>query len=187
MTNWAGRERQALVDALREVGPDAPTLCEGWTTTDLARHILRRERFGLIPRNLSFEQLLAAIARGPAIWSPFRAFDNVANLLEMFVHCEDVRRAQMDWQPRELPEELQSAMWRRLSQGARILWRRCPVGVNLVSPRGTVATRSAGQTATAVGQVGELVLLTFGRNAVHVMWEGDESVVDIARGSNRNI
>ncbi|MGB8791572.1 MAG: TIGR03085 family protein, partial [Mycobacterium sp.] len=27
----AQRERAALVEILRAVGPDAPTLCEGWT------------------------------------------------------------------------------------------------------------------------------------------------------------
>ena len=27
-----------------EVGPDAPTLCEGWLTADLAAHLVIRER-----------------------------------------------------------------------------------------------------------------------------------------------
>lgn len=39
----AQRERAALVDTMREVGPDAPTLCEGWTTRDLAAHLVIRE------------------------------------------------------------------------------------------------------------------------------------------------
>src|SRR2546430_10915913 len=38
------RERAALVEILRAVGPDAPTLCEGWTTRDLAAHLVTRER-----------------------------------------------------------------------------------------------------------------------------------------------
>ena len=40
----AQRERAALVQTLRAVGPDAPTLCEGWTTRDLAAHLVVRER-----------------------------------------------------------------------------------------------------------------------------------------------
>src|SRR6201993_4731355 len=38
------RERAALVEILRTVGPDAPTLCEGWTTRDLVAHLVVRER-----------------------------------------------------------------------------------------------------------------------------------------------
>ena len=40
---FAGQERAALCDALLEAGPDAPTLCEGWTTHDLAAHVWVRE------------------------------------------------------------------------------------------------------------------------------------------------
>ena len=40
----ASRERAALCDLFAEVGPDAPTLCAGWTTRDLAAHLLVRER-----------------------------------------------------------------------------------------------------------------------------------------------
>ena len=32
-------ERSALVASLRDAGPDAPTLCAGWTTRDLAAHL----------------------------------------------------------------------------------------------------------------------------------------------------
>src|SRR5262249_60545235 len=34
----------ALCDTLERVGPAAPTLCEGWTTADLAAHLVVRER-----------------------------------------------------------------------------------------------------------------------------------------------
>ena len=36
-------ERTALCDLLTELGPDAPTLCEGWQTRDLAAHLAIRE------------------------------------------------------------------------------------------------------------------------------------------------
>ena len=37
------RERAALCDTMEKVGPDAPTLCEGWLTIDLAAHLCARE------------------------------------------------------------------------------------------------------------------------------------------------
>src|SRR5690242_20953074 len=40
----AQRERAALVESMRAVGPDAPTLCGDWTTRDLAAHLVVRER-----------------------------------------------------------------------------------------------------------------------------------------------
>ena len=40
----ASRERAALVNTMRDVGPDAPTLCGDWTVRDLAAHLVIRER-----------------------------------------------------------------------------------------------------------------------------------------------
>ena len=42
--NLARAERLRLVDTARRAGEDAPTLCEGWTTRDLATHLIIRER-----------------------------------------------------------------------------------------------------------------------------------------------
>src|SRR6478609_5847024 len=39
----ADRERAELADLLDELGPDAPTCCEGWTTAHLAAHLVVRE------------------------------------------------------------------------------------------------------------------------------------------------
>src|SRR5262249_52743320 len=36
-------ERAELCDLLDELGPDAPTLLDGWTTRDLAAHLVLRE------------------------------------------------------------------------------------------------------------------------------------------------
>nr|BFE88977.1 hypothetical protein GCM10020093_115780 [Planobispora longispora] len=41
---YARAERAALSDLFARLGPDAPTLCEGWTTFDLAAHLVLRER-----------------------------------------------------------------------------------------------------------------------------------------------
>src|SRR5699024_11776445 len=40
---FSQEERRQLADLFRQVGPDAPTLCEGWTTRDLAVHLVLRE------------------------------------------------------------------------------------------------------------------------------------------------
>ena len=37
-------ERARLVETMRAVGPDHPTLCGDWTTRDLAAHLVVRER-----------------------------------------------------------------------------------------------------------------------------------------------
>ena len=41
--SFSDSERQLLADLFLEVGPEAPTLCAGWTTTDLAAHLWVRE------------------------------------------------------------------------------------------------------------------------------------------------
>jgi uncharacterized protein (TIGR03083 family) len=44
VSDYAKRERVLFADLLARVGPDEPTLCAGWTTRDLAAHIVVRER-----------------------------------------------------------------------------------------------------------------------------------------------
>jgi uncharacterized protein (TIGR03083 family) len=42
--SYSRDERLALCTLLDKTGPDAPTLCEGWNTGDLAAHLVLRER-----------------------------------------------------------------------------------------------------------------------------------------------
>ncbi|HEY0698515.1 MAG TPA: TIGR03085 family protein, partial [Micromonospora sp.] len=44
MSRYARSERLALADLMLALGPDAPTLNEGWDTRDLAAHLIVRER-----------------------------------------------------------------------------------------------------------------------------------------------
>ena len=44
MEHFALGERRALSETLRRAGPAAPTLCGHWTTTELAAHLVLRER-----------------------------------------------------------------------------------------------------------------------------------------------
>src|ERR1700722_11678972 len=43
-SSLAQQERTTLCDLFVEHGSEAPPLCEGWTTTDLAAHLVVRER-----------------------------------------------------------------------------------------------------------------------------------------------
>ena len=61
------RERAALCDTLRSLGPDAPTLCDEWTVGQLAAHLVVPEKWAGLPAAAlvyPFEWLLpGALAR----------------------------------------------------------------------------------------------------------------------------
>ena len=131
----AQQERRVFSYLLSELGPDAPTLCEGWTAADLAAHIVARERRpdsgpGLvwpplaghtdkvrtsIRDNTSWTELLARVRSGPPLL--LRPFDGPMNTVEFFIHVEDLRRAQPSWEPRPISRELEDALWARLGPG----------------------------------------------------------------------
>lgn len=200
MTSFAAQERQALVDALLAAGPSAPTLCEGWTAHDLAAHVVSRERRpdsgpGLVLPLLArytekvrrgyleqpFTDLVELIRTGPPTLSMFAlpGVDALANLSEFFVHCEDVRRAAPGAEPRELPLELEEALWGALARMAKLALRRSKDPVRLVRPDGAeISGGPAGQPVRLHGEVSELVLYLFGRTSVaQVRIEGDEAAI----------
>lgn len=189
MTDHARAERHALADLLAILGPDAPTLCTGWTTAHLAAHLVVRESDVLgaagivlgplshhtkaamdgLLRRLGYPALVERVRSGPPPWSPTRisALDREINTTEFFVHHEDVRRAQPRWQPRELPDDLEDFLWRRLTRAGRFLFRRAAVGVLLVRPDGTTMRVRGGEpTAVLSGRPSELTLYGFGRTSV---------------------
>ena len=57
---------------------------------------------------------------GPPLYSPFKLLDPVANLGEMFIHHEDVRRAVDGWQPRVLDDSIVAALRRQLGLMSRM-------------------------------------------------------------------
>ncbi|RII18335.1 hypothetical protein DSC45_10490 [Streptomyces sp. YIM 130001] len=201
MSTHAKRERLLLADLLEAAGPDAPTLCEGWNTRDLAAHVVVRERRadaagGIMIKALQsrlervqaefaakpYEELIQLIRTGPPRFSPMslKQVDEAANAIEFYVHAEDVRRAQPDWTPRELDQVFADALWSRLERTARMLGRKAPVGLVLRRPDGQTAVAHRGApVVTVTGEPSELTMFAFGRQDVaRVDVEGDKEAVD---------
>jgi uncharacterized protein (TIGR03085 family) len=210
MSTHAQRERLLLADLLEMVGPNAPTLCDGWKARDLAAHVVVRERrsdaaAGIVIKALAprlervqaefaakpYEELLQLIRTGPPRLSPYalKQVDEAANTVEFFVHTEDVRRAQPDWTPRELDPVFADALWARLERAARMLGRRSPVGLVLRLPDGRTAVAHRGTpVVTATGDAGELTLFAFGRqDAARVELDGDVDALAKLRGATLGI
>ncbi len=186
MTAYARAERALLCDEFLRVGADAPTLCEGWTTADLATHLMVRDgRPDLILgpflpvvggwakaqlraiKHRPWPELIDAVRVGPPIYSPtaIPPVDEMVNHVEFFIHHEDVRRAQDEWAPRDLDTAQQQALWGALARMARLMFRKSPVGVELVSPQGRVRAKAATDRGDVVveGEAAELVLSAYGR------------------------
>src|SRR6266545_2532933 len=164
------KERQALCDTLSSLGPDAPTLCEGWTTADLAAHLQVRER----------EPLAAA---GIVLPGPFVALNHrrmeAANVGEYFVHHEDARRAN-GMEPRPSDPDLDMALWRMLRvTGRRQLRGLRGFGVVAQRPDGRSAVLRKGFPEVEIsGAPGEVVLYLMGRKqAARVELSGSEMAV----------
>jgi len=206
--SYARDERTALCALFDETGPEAPTLCEGWRTRHLAAHLVLREHrpdaaAGVLGGPLAghtkrvteelaagtpFPQLVERIRKGPPALSVYRlpGMDERLNLLEYFVHHEDVRRAADGWQPRDVRDGLADALWQRLQMG-RILFRRAPVGVELVRDDLTVdqgqqpvrvTAKAKTPVVTVTGHPAELTMWALGRSAAaRVRLDGSAAAV----------
>ncbi|GAA2648980.1 TIGR03085 family metal-binding protein [Streptomyces lunalinharesii] len=210
MSTHAKRERLLLADLLESAGPEAPTLCDDWTTRDLAAHLVVRERrtdasAGIVLKPLAarlervqaefaakpYEELIGLIRTGPPKMSPFalKQIDEASNTVEFYVHAEDVRRAQPDWTPRELDPVFADALWARLERAARVLGRKAPVGVVLRRPDGqTVVAHRGAPVVTVTGEPGELTMFAFGRlAAAKVELDGEPDAVAKLRAAKLGV
>jgi uncharacterized protein (TIGR03085 family) len=184
------QERLGLCDLFDQLGGDAPTLIHGWTTRDLAAHIVLRERDPIagpcivlpgpferfaeqrrarLAEHKEFGWLVARIRSGPPP-GLFRIgwVRSLANLNESFVHHEDVRRAN-GLGPRDaLTPALEAALWRNVRRGSRYLSRRLRGAGLEIGWAGTdeqLTVRKGALTARLNGTPGELLLYLFGRQA----------------------
>lgn len=208
-TNYARTERAALTESLLRVGPDAPTLCEGWTARDLTAHMVVREsrpdaapgiavplfagyteRVQARAATRPWTSLVRQLAGGPPLYSPFWALDRWLNLSEMFVHHEDVLRGGADpdaeWTPRDLEPGLQDALAGAVRSAARMSMSKVPVRVTLRTADGETLTQvGSGDEVTVTGTPGELLLFAFGRKPVQVTLAGSADAVAALSGSRR--
>lgn len=208
-TSLVTRERHALADSLLAAGSAAPTLCEGWDVTDLAAHLVVRERrpdasAGMFLPPLAghldrvsagesaagLEAMVERFRSGPPLWSPFRlpGAEALANLAEFVVHHEDVRRAQ-GLGPRTDVPDLQEAVWAALPGAALMTLSRTRVPVVAVHADGRrrVLWRGA-HPVVLTGEPIELLLLLFGRgDAARVEVDGPSLSVTRFRGSPQGV
>ena len=203
-SSLAQQERQGLCDLLVERGPDAPTLCEGWLTADLAAHLVVRERRpdsgpGLVWAPLAgytekvrcgvrdgtpWEKLVETVRRGPPLL--LRPFDGPMNTVEFFIHTEDVRRAQDGWEPRTISSELADALWARVGPGG--MAKKVGATVVLTSPGRPDKEHGSGPRVTLAGDPGELTMFGAGRQAAsRVEIAGDGALVAQLRTASLGI
>ncbi|GAB3623230.1 TIGR03085 family metal-binding protein [Mariniluteicoccus endophyticus] len=199
--NQAKTERAELCDLLDRVGPDAPTLCEGWKTHDLAAHLWIRETDplaapGLVARPLAglterrlaeakgrypYAELVDRVRRGPARLSVFAfpGVDEEANTVEYFVHHEDVRRAGGGpFGPRDLPGEFEDWLWRRMKLMGRAMFRRSPVG--LVLERAQPAEGAVGEPESVRVMTGSEIVTVIGRpSELFLFGYGRQAAADV--------
>lgn len=189
------RERREVCDLLLTLGPDAPTLCEGWNAFDLAVHLVVRERSvraapGIAlghrvaafarqneaasarVRSLGFAEVVRRVRAGPPL--ALRPISRVINVNEYAIHHEDVRRAN-GMGPRVDRSDLQDALWRQYRWAARFVpGRPKHVGLVLQRPDGASITLGRPPALRVTGEPLDLGLFLFGRRAVAaVEIEGD--------------
>ncbi len=199
----AQQERGSLCDLFAEFGPDAPTLCEGWTTADLAAHLVVRERRpdsgpGLVWPPLAgytdkvrrsvrertpWNDLITKVRSGPPLL--LRSFDGPMNTVEFFIHVEDVRRAQPGWQARPLTPDLADALWARLGAGG--MAKKVAATVELTSS-GREKESGSGSRLVIDGDPGELTMFAAGRQgAAQVQITGDAELAARLRSASLGI
>jgi uncharacterized protein (TIGR03085 family) len=200
----AQQERKTLCDLFVEHGPEAPTLCEGWLTADLAAHLVVRERRpdsgpGLVWPALAdytdkvrravrdrttYLKLVETVRRGPPLL--LRPFDGPMNTVEFFIHVEDVRRAQDGWEPRALSPALADALWARIGPGG--MAKKVPATIVITSPGRADKERGTGPRLTLAGDPGELTMFGAGRQgAARVEITGDEALVAQLRAASLGV
>lgn len=221
----ARTERAELADLFAELGPDQPTLCQGWDTGDLLAHLLIRERrpdaaLGVLIKPLAgwtatvsaeykkrpWVEQIELLRSGPPGYSPlgWGPVDAKANGMEMFIHHEDARRGQPDWQPRVLAETARAELVPLLTSSfvvGRLRKKAIPVTARLTDgPEGSdapdrpiVLVPSAESNAMAEqpgvvvrGPVGDILLWLSGRSEVRIEFEGDPVAIAAVRAGEKN-
>lgn len=201
--SFAQRERARLAELFLEVGPDAPTLNEGWNTFDLAAHLLIRESkplalpgmfvdalSGMTEKETSkvkarpYTEVVNEWAAGPPVW--IKPFDAAMNTAEHFIHHEDVRRGGGEVSPREFSRVVNAQLLALAKRFGGMTLRKAQVPVILTPPdlppvtlgdKAGVAQRGD-DVVRVSGAPGELLLWVSGRNAAEIELTGALEALD---------
>jgi len=194
--------RRSLAQELLEAGPDAATLCVGWTARDLAAHLVVREHrpdaaLGIAVPALArwtsrvqtaeaarpFPEVVETFAAGPPLLSPFRIplVARLADPAEFAVHREDVRRARPGWQPLPANPALFDVLWQRLRAIGSLTARQSPVGIRAVrtDAPGNLQLNRRNPQVILRGDPLEILLRMSGRTEVDVEVIGDEAAIRV--------
>ena len=203
-------ERWALADTLEHCEPEAPTLAGAWTVADLAAHVAWLDRLGGLPTFLGrsivarrairlndvagrvADRAIRAARRRGLPWAIERLRADPPALLvrpsvapvglfEVFVHHEDIRRAQPGSAVRAGPQaELQPVVSWLLRYHRTVL----PDISLVVRAGGNEESRGSGPTVVLQGLHSEVVLWLAGRRSVaDVELLGDEDAVGRLTGT----
>ncbi len=202
------QERGALCDTLVAVGPEAPTLCTGWLTADLAAHLLAREKRPdagpgiIVPgpfarhtqrvmeqyKAKGYDPMITELRAGPP--RLFRVGPMAsANIIENWIHHEDVRRANGQG-PRPADPELDEQLWNSLKASAFIARRKVKgAGLVLRTPDGREReVKSLEPRVVVTGTPGELALFMSGRQeAADVTFDGTNEAIALIRATKLGI
>lgn len=201
--SFAQRERSRLAELFLEVGPDAPTLNEGWNTFDLAAHLLIRESkplalpgmfvdalSGMTEKETSkvkarpYTEVVNEWAAGPPVW--IKPFDAAMNTAEHFIHHEDVRRGGGEVRPRDFSRTVNAQLLALAKRFGAMTLRKAQAPVILTPPdlppvtlgdKAGVAQRGD-DVVRVSGAPGELLLWVSGRNAAEIELTGALEVLD---------
>ncbi|OFU56722.1 TIGR03085 family protein [Corynebacterium sp. HMSC11D10] len=201
--SFAQRERSRLAELFLEVGPDAPTLNEGWNTFDLAAHLLIRESkplalpgmfvdalSGMTEKETSkvkarpYTEVVNEWAAGPPVW--IKPFDAAMNTAEHFIHHEDVRRSGGEVRPRDFSRTVNAQLLALAKRFGAMTLRKAQAPVILTPPdlppvtlgdKAGVAQRGD-DVVRVSGAPGELLLWVSGRNAAEIELTGALEALD---------
>lgn len=186
--------RRALEQELLAAGPHAATLCEGWTTTDLAAHLYVREnklaaaagmfvpalastleRETVKAKQKGYEQLVSEWAHGRGAKLP-RAVDEKMNTAEYYVHLYDVA-APRGGEPFALSEAENAELFTAGTALSKVLLRKSkgPVVFEPTGGRRLVAFDRLG-----VAEQGDAVACVRGSAGAIILWLYGRSVPGIA-------
>lgn len=210
------QERATLVGMLERLDADqwsAATLCAAWDVSDVVAHLLAREErpFGFVAGKLSKgwlgpdpddlaeqirargrQAMLRGLRAGPPLVHGLPGPAAQINLIENWVHQEDIRRGELN-QPRPTAPATQRFLWDALRLLPRLMLRTIalPGVVALEQPDGTsmawrvgggALPRQANARAAAVrlvGEPGELLLFLLGRKqAAQISFKGEGPLLD---------